>query len=690
MPTVPANGVVAGNPTADHTATRALALFNTGETYKYSNVDEVRLTLGATPSTAICHIPIASGGDETAPTIAGITGGPLDDIKVGTPVKVLGSYGSGSATVGCVLLCGRVTQVSGEFGELTDDAVIEVADDRWLLRSLPVIGAWTAGYQADYTVSFREWRATVNPGGAPNCIWRTLGGRLRPVFCESYYGMVVDGTPANPGERSQDRACFWTPVTLIEYLMWTVSEAAKDVSGLTGYPWNSWGIIMDGSLSSALEAEPNNNYKHAKERTLESSNFLDLLDDVARECGDFTIMLGPQVNESEAGSEDWVNKLFVVRDGYNGGGVTLNAPASGNAGEALATPKIVTEGGISESGHNYYTDFSIAGRLVLIERRVDTTLVDGITGLIPAWSTAEQDGWLDMVQSGATQEEGVRNANRKYPAVFLAYRLDPLFDYQADTTESAKPRARVARPVLPHLLTSYIEGGTNTRNSDRLRFRRPVLLEYANENLDEWLPADYSDGFSMDSTGALYFPGLRELGRTFALSGSHGSQTVAPWHLRMTLAIPCDHRSRVTKSVPKDDAGQDRVDPELVRYFNGDARESYGTEIRKGGADADTSGASYPQPASAGGTPSAADTVLRTDENELSAAVGMKMKELGRLTRGGTLIMPRTCFAMQPGLAVKQLSRGTDSVYPIRSIVTRVIHHMGEPVNRTVLELGER
>lgn len=692
---MPANGTITSSLTADHTAAYATAFFNEGAAYKYSRVTKIRLQLGAEPSYALCEIPIASGGDEIAPTIAGIPGGPLDDIKGGAPAKVYCTLGS-SQMLGLV---GRVRKLVGEFDELRDDGLVEIADGRWFLKSLPLVGSFWASLDASNaaTVAYREWRGHVNHKGQPNCLFRSTSVGMVPFFCTPNYGLSANAAPEVAATESTTAACLWDPKLLLRYIQYAMSSAAYTVasSNYLEYPYNSSSeILWEPSWATALDSadQEGGYFRASKERVLEGSNVLALCMEILNEVGGYSLWMGPQVNRASDGSESWVNKLQIVRTRYNGQGVTFNRAISGNANDVFADPKIITAGSLHQSFDDMRTTFTAAGHVVFIERRVDTTSSGGIGGLIPAWGTTEEANWLAKKNAGvargslSAEAAGIEDANRHEPNVFCAYRLDPGHDFQASTTEADKPRARVGRPILHHLLSSYVEDAAGATATDKIRFRRPVLFEYKSGST--WLVGEYSDGFSMDGDGTFYLPGLREQGRTYTLSGTHGSSTVAKKDLRATIAIPCDHRNRVSQAYPPDEADDDRRDPSLYRPWYGDAGEVYGKEIRLGGgANNDTNPSSYPVPKVASGTPVSASGTVRDDTEQLTAHVAAKAKELSRVDRCGTLIRPRVSFVELPGSSIRALKNGGTSEYPIRAVVQAVEFIVGEPEQRTVIEL---
>lgn len=670
---MPASGFVTRTNTTDLTAVYAYAEFGEGAAWKFSNVRRVHLTTGIEPGYALCGIPIASGADEEAPTVAGIPGGPMGQIKIGTRARVVANVGNTQLTV----LTGSVRQIEGEFGPENDECSVEIVDDRWLLKSLPVVGQWFADDSAT-GYAYREWRAHVEPNGQPNCVFRTVSGwpGLVPMFCTPNYGLTVDGEIPGANQASQTQACHWTPILLLEYLRFATSATAAGLAsssfdGFYPHVHPNWLCTWPNGWASAIESDATANYRNSKERVLESQNVLSLIQEILDEVGGYSVGLGPQVSQNADKSVSFESKLQVVRTRYNGTGLTLRSPSA--VGE-IGTPKVYTEGSLREAGHNLFTVVSVAGRPVFIERRVATT---SGAGLQKAWGSSDQTAWLNIVKAASTQDEGIEAANRKYPHVFNAYRLHPTFDFQSGTSEDGKPRAQVARPVLPTLLSTFLETDAAASAAEKIRFRRPVLVEY--DDGGGYAVGEYNDGFTLDGDGTLSFSGLRELRRTFTISGTHGSQTVTANELRMTLAIPCDHRSRETRILPPNEGDADRVEANLIRYYFGDAGQVYGKEIRHS--------SSYPVPESAGGTAPGAATLL-DDTEKLTDHTVLKSRELMRLDRGGTFVTPYMSFTQQPGQSIAWIAMAGNANYPVRGVVLSVTFEMDEPNERTIVEVG--
>ena len=345
---------------------------------------------------------------------------------------------------------------------------------------------------------------------------------------------------------------------------------------------------------------------------------------------------------------------------------------------------LALSGGLKHSGKNLYTRVWVSGSPVFIERRVE--MDDAGTGSFRhAWSDADETAFTALVNTdlgtGArTLQEALKRAFRQMDNVFTAYRVALDFDFQAGTSESAFPRAEVGRPVLPDLLTSYLEATGST--TDKQRFRRPVLVEWAEDGAAFGKIADYSTGMTIDANGTIRFPGLRESGTTYKaiLNGTTPETvTITRRKLRLSLAIPCDHRMEDVAGITIDGGGANEIEAivglqgsedrlELgagVRTYYANARDAYGFELRQD---------SWPKPESIVGTPNPFDNKasalsnLRGDFIELSEHVNRRGLDFCELEKNGAFQIARLSLNILPGQAINDVGG-----FPVRAVVQRTI-----------------
>jgi hypothetical protein len=510
----------------------------------------------------------------------------------------------------------------------------------------------------------------VNPGGAPNCVWRmhTAYGAKIPVLCSPYYGLLEDEQPPASENMETSKACKWTVSGMLAYLRFLVMNPSPDAVELYSlHDLLDWPDNLQSGVEDRILAED----------SYEGMNILGALEKVLDQSGHFALYMCPLT----ASNNEAQNTLSIVQTLYDGNGIVLQRP-SGDATTGMDVPLVVTQGSLKASGKNLYTRFWISGAPIFIERRVasdlDKSYIDHQTGsLLAAWGQADQDALIAFLTTrlgaGDTLPAAIEKGFRKYPSVFMAYRVNPAYNFQAGSSEEGKARADVARPVLPTTLTSYLEASAAATVSGKQRFRRPILVEYKVGTV--WYLADWSDGIEVLADGTILLPGLREMGFTHRVWAVGTTAVLGEVrNLRMTLAIPCDHRLNRHAVISSDsdaananyfpidaddDAGNDGdIDPRLRRMYAAVARDSYRHDIRRDG---------WPEPEVAVGSNPHADGDIQCDCTDVMAHLLARLREHGRVNISGSLVIPRMTMNFAPGLQVGYLGS-----YPIRGVVRRI------------------
>ncbi len=218
-----------------------------------------------------------------------------------------------------------------------------------------------------------------------------------------------------------------------------------------------------------------------------------------------------------------------------------------------------------------------------------------------------------------------------------------------------------------------------------------------------WTPAPKGDGLAIDADGRINLHGLRDQQDiTFIFRHTREEQTeenpypdidtltLVPVPLRMTVAIPCDHR--VTKAVrlavdPGDKGNEnfpaiadtpndsDRIASNFTRHYFSDVSSLYRKQIRKGGLVDDTD-SSYPIPSSVPGV--AGHNFYRPgsiadDSDLLEAHAREKAREMCRLDRGNNLGSPHILDVVEPGDMIESFDNG----WPLRACV-QAVHYQFE------------
>lgn len=634
---------------------------------------EVRLRIGKEPSYAIAQIPLQSI-DETAPVLAGVPTSLVSGIKIGTPASVFDARSDAEQ----VVLTGFVVNIDQN---LKDDALsVTIADHRWIMAGLYVVGQFF--YDGTSTVYRQGWRCVMNPNGQPNC---TRDADGRPRFCTENLGLAAGVSP--PSELTEGYASPWTPQRAMDYFYDVFNSAALLALAATDFPWFTqcpasleWPIGLSSGLTS-VQGQSLNSARKVREMDFEGTKCVDVMQQLCEMAGPFSLFVDPN-------PEDHKGTLQIIRNKYNGqGAIPVGRASAGNA-NGVMDDCVFVAGNLQDNGGELYTKLAVSGDNVHIERRISTL---ASAGLVKAWSSTDFTAWKTAITSGGGDDAGLKRANSKYPKVCCGYRIDPDFDFQASTSESAYPRAACARPPLTHLLSSFLEG-TGSTMEERLSAPYQIIFEYSTNGGSTWQVATEDSGLAIDmADGTLYVSGLRNAGLTW--NGDLASASaITENDLRVTLVFPCDHRfQRAVKLATDSTTGMtestdeqndnDRIERGLSRLYYADAGKLYTYDIRY---DA------YPVPERAGGT--ALSSTLRDDSDYLDEHVLRKAAEHCRVPRTGKLLYPHLYSLFRPGYQISHMlnlnESGTASTYPIRAVVTEIIFSCGKSQNHTELVLG--
>jgi hypothetical protein len=314
---------------------------------------------------------------------------------------------------------------------------------------------------------------------------------------------------------------------------------------------------------------------------------------------------------------------------------------------------------------------------------------------------------------------------KEYPKLFGAWRLSDTLDFQVGTAEEGMPRAKVGRPILSHLLTTYLEALCNASAQDtwsvlsyaRQHARRPIVIEYYDNSTSAWRIIPAADGLAVEADGTIWLTGAREAGYTYAIAATQTDENMEctadppttkkivevnrfmPTKIRMTVAIPCDHRllydiSGLMLNWAGDD--RERVDfSRLKRFWYSDAGELYAKEYRIAAwpipecvqtqtkdADGNYTGASGDTPQAEDRTGIDDSLALRDDSLAVRDHGMSKGRDYGRLNKSGWLSMPHVLPTFRPGVIVDQLGG-----HRVAAVVSAVELHLEKP-QKTILHLG--
>ena len=735
---MPANAAVADVNWTDSVAALMKPFFQNESGELFSGyrwqVTNLKMKTGAEMSTATCRIPLKGNAlDEVAPTIACM---PLSlAFKIGQRMCVKGYINPNGDESETILFVGNITKIVHDVAQ--DELVIECVCDKWLLEAIQIIGSWWIN-PTDGTGRYRQgWAAHFNPRGYPNCTFCSIeiqspsgNGTTSvylPVFCAPNWGLAegetvpgIDSTAVQSGLK----ATYWTLDLILIYLFGVISQGLMNNAtyGSSSFKWlptfpadkilwtASYASVISssdlqaGSTAKQANSARTNQQRKGREMVLEGMTVLAALTEVLKSAGPYELFMAPLDQKK--------SMLSVVRTRYGGQGITIERPASGTAADAFGkSPTVVTEGQYIEDGRSAYTRAVGAGNLVFIETRVasNTTNTGTLKTAWPASLKTDAETEIKALLNAGTYAKSAAGALQaleeriltqpKYSKLLAAWRVSETFDFQSGTSESSKPRCEFGRPILQHLLSSFLEDyAANPNTYQRLNARAPVQVEFSSTGVSNWIVQNLGDGLHVDSDGTIWLTGLRTARRTLGgnitvspTSGTVTTVTIPVMAVRMTVAIPCDHRliasiklaSDATSGVsvlPDSENDVDRFEKGLSRLYYADSQDLHTKEIRS---------SAYPVPESAGGTIKTNDP-LRDDSTYLQAQVIRRLLEVGRIQRSGRLIMPHIHMAITVGTAIEKLNNSglQDSTFPIRGVVVGLEYSSDEDSQSLALEVA--
>lgn len=666
-----ANATIAQASILHSACSEVVAYFGTAATNGTSYFSKCRanyctkvvLQTGADPSYAVIAVNM-NDADETAPALAAKKRGALQEaVKHNAPVYV--------AQDGRVLFWGHVAEVEQDLDH--DRLIVTARDLRWRLNKTQVVGSFWVKGTPDSTkyseISYRQGEPfIVNPGGQPNMQWATHSGygQICPVMCPVNYGGDITG---------QGAARHWTARAVLKALRMFGDPLALGTGGVITGAFSSWipqwpsGLVWPVDFDVFLQGLEGSERKFPEMR-LDGAKMTDILQRVISCVGPYSLYLG---SDGEAGAAEgtlnFKSNLSIVRTAYNGEGLGIARPVSGKPSQRMTTPRYISGGSLNENSDELYGKVVAGGGPVYIERRIDN---DTGGGLQQQWTAADQTAVGTYIAAKvnvnpAALKQATAEALAFYPTVGAAYALTPTFDFQAGTTEGAYPRGTAyLRPILPHLLAAYTNNAAGTTPQELSSYRKPILVEYKDGSV--WKIAGLADGLRIDADGTFWLTGLRDRGLTLLITTAgvvpNVTVTVTARKLRLTVAIPCDHRliGEASMSNIKDMTDSDRILEQPETLFI-DAGDLYDQEIQK---------ASWPIPESVTGS-AVANAELRNDATLVAGHAKSRWQQVCRLKKKCVLRFPRLDGAPLPGTAIKELmNTGAGDTYPVRGVVQRL------------------
>jgi len=498
-------------------------------------------------------------------------------------------------------------------------------DDRTLLQGIPVRGCLVydpTNTSSAYTCKFiPRYIPRVNPEGQWNCIGATVGGILLPVFSEV---AVLGKTYESPDEASPALALNaivpWTARLWLTYL-WAVANMNTNglnaqlgyttgrVQGIRGDHWRClYGqsrLVWDlASITGMVGVDPATKEIDPLDRKLPDMSFrgmamLSAIDKTLEAVGTHGMRLAYQEAKSYV--------EFYPR-GYSGlqagRGIDIPLQRSGDADDIHTA----FDFSLNEDANETHEAVLVEGDVVRVETRVKFIGTSTITAssLVPAWTTAEELAFKQMIIGNNTATEGtwakfpatqgdttyanmlsadgasgrpyakprtyaaIALARMHFPRVFMAYRLQfhksgsdqneimnnaltgrgAVVDgtYQGDfSDQNAYPRLKCTRPILPEQLQYLLRDmSTGSAIENMLRTQYPIRIQVGPSD-GVMVEASHAAGIAVTDDGLIWLQGLGETinaEQDCLYSGDYTSAPLAMARKRvwMNVAFPMDHR----------------------------------------------------------------------------------------------------------------------------------------------------
>lgn len=661
----------------DFDAIRLRADFG-GVEYARSHAAMVRKHAGVNPGYAVVEIPLSGTDenepDEHAPTIAGVSGGPWTSILGNSPCQITGD-GNG-------FFYGKVAQRNADL--TTDTMSVVVEDGRRDLAKFTAHGSVWASKKVFDDVEYRESvPAIFNVRGEPNCFGVDAGGggTFFPVFVHPRWGLGDGEEPPTELGAGGDKAMYWTPSLILQYLRaFFYSANLGPFKWIQGLPdWITW----PDNLHEQIELENQDPRRKPEPYSIENKNLAQVLSDIFRSAGPFDL----DMTHFPGG-----NEITAVRTrNEDGGGMTLIRLGAGDTADDLGQEGVVISGSVQEDFRSTFTRVSVDGDNKCFERRVamealdlDDNIAENGTGLIQGWSEsrrlAAEQRYVEKLDDGATKARAFETMRSEFPEVGAAFLIDPELEFQAGSGSfSNEPFAKITRPILPELLTSFLDQDANTSLVQRLNYRRPIAIETwkagrpteVSTSSGKWVRTRFRIE-RIDDDGTIWIPSMADQKESLRIDDVDNVVTLRAVPLRMTVAIPGDtnlyaaYKSSIdTSDTPAFPGAELNGDLALLDAANSNAhmhiaaQGRYRFEERLPG--------SYPIPESAGGT-EAPSAVLVSDTAAIEDHARRSLVEHGRVNRGGRFVLRGLEFSHTPGLPVGDLSNG----FPINAIIEAV------------------
>lgn len=511
----------------------------------------VILTSGSEPSFALITIPIGSGLDEIAPTVALVGTGPTGTVKLRYRCRI--SYYDSVQKKKFPVLVGSIIQYNHEIGE--DTATALVMDDKYYMSKVTCHSKVKA-YKDETTKTWVQYMDNVplifNSEG-PDCVDSPFG----PRFASDYrWGWNTNNYSEPIPGNAEDRARSWRLSDMYYYIcnMYTYGTASIDSVVQQGDArirrCPSW---VSAPLNQVGGTELPGFTRVKKHFDCQGKTLITVLQDICRAAGAYDLYV-------EANSSSFKSEISVVNMNPSKiSGVILNLPSvhDWNLSAIVKDPAGIARGQVSESIANYADDVEILGESPWLELMASTKtngtkdedkIGEGI--LEKAWTDEEETAFKTLVTKLGNDKDAFEQAVLQYPLVYNGYRVNPAkFTAFLEGTKYENWRVFGHPRILTHLLTN-IAGDISSNQS--LRTNNPnnwipkdIVAEWWDSSLLNaavFAPATKYDGLSLSpERTTLLLPGMRDKKQTWKTTTDdptgYTGQFMSMEDIRLTLAV---------------------------------------------------------------------------------------------------------------------------------------------------------
>jgi len=523
------------------------------------------------------------------------------------------------------LLVGTVVNIVHDIN--TDNLVVTIMDDRWLLKKVTILGQRRYDYNLGESYA-EDAECVFNQFGHPNCLDSLVG----PVFAHApRYGWDKYRTAEPEPGFAQSVARSWRIIDALKYLKYNGTISPSNPLYTTTCRWS----IPDDIIWPDDFDLPD---RPLRDFSIDGMDVLTALCKIIESCGARKLFLRPV-------SEEFRSELKIINFEAQTGSNEIIIPgmSSENLTSAIANNGVVS-GILTEDIKDFYDEITILGDAPIIERSVGTK----DNTIIPAWTEADEIEWRIHINTQGKNETAFKQARLKYPLVYAAWRINPNFNYLDNTPwyEKWTNRGRVHPRICPFLLTydsvPYAEGPV-----DWIPKQIPIEI---NSIANGWYLASQADNLTISLDGSYFtLSGLADNKDTFEGSISNPTAIVAR-DLRLTLGIICDFKLSGHAYLDPNDTNYrfENLDPLRPPSQYIDIAKPldyiYWYRVDSFPEGVDTPGEDFP------------DQILYNDSDRIQQHTEARLRKIKRITRSASIVFRCYQSGLQPGTYFSSVS----------------------------------